>query len=268
MERIPMLLHQTFPVKTLPPQLSENSERLKCQNADWTYALYDDADIIDFISTEYGQDILASYLSISSDYGAARADLFRYLLMYKKGGVYIDIKSSCGKPFSDLLTLDEGFVLSRWGNSREDFLKGAGLHPELAAFPGGEFQQWHIICAPQHPFLAAVIDRVMANIRDYRPWRFGVGRVGVLRVTGPIAYTLAIEPIKSQHRYIELSSHEDIGLNYSSLGSIDHRTFFRRHYTQMDSSIVVADGTAKLLVDTYIGVRRLKHRLFHRDEDL
>jgi mannosyltransferase OCH1-like enzyme len=267
-QHIPKLLHQTFPRRTLPPPLSDNCARLRNDNQDWPYFLYDDEDIEDFIATEYGQQVLSSYLRISPAYGAARADLFRYLLMYQKGGAYIDIKSSCSKPLSQLLTLDEGFVLSKWGNTREEFLQGAGLHPELAAFPGGEFQQWHIICVPQHPFLAAVIDRVLANISEYRPWRAGVGRTGVLRVTGPIAYTLAIEPIKNQHKHIELSSHEDIGLQYSSLGSVDHRGFFKRHYTQLDSPIVSTKGTTEVLVDAYIAVRRLKHRLLNSDEDL
>lgn len=267
-QKIPKLLHQTFPRKALPAELSSNSARLRDHNPDWDYSIYDDDDIKDFISSEYGGDVIAAYLRISPGYGAARADLFRYLLMYKKGGAYIDIKSSCLKPLSDVLTRDEGFVLSKWGNCREDFLQGAGLHPELAAVPGGEFQQWHIISAPQHPFLEAVINRVLANISDYRPWRAGVGRTGVLRVTGPIAYTLAIDPIKNQHKHIELSSHEDIGLEYSSLGSVDHRTFFKQHYTRMDSPIVSTDGKTKFLVDAYIAARRLKHRLLHRNEDL
>lgn len=230
--------------------------------------MYDDDDIRDFITSEYGQKILSDYASISLNYGAARADLFRYLLMYKKGGAYIDVKSSCSRPLSSVLNLDEGFVLSRWKNRQGGLFDGAGLHPELSAFDGGEFQQWHIICAPQHPYLAAVIDQVLANIRHYRPWRAGVGRTGVLRVTGPIAYTLAIQPIKDDHKHIELASNEEIGLQYSSLGSIDHRAFFKRHYTQMDSPIVSTRGPKRVLIDAYINVRRLKHRLLHPDEDL
>ncbi len=148
--------------------------------------------------------MLSDYSSISSDYGAARADLFRYLLMYRKGGAYIDVKSSCSKPLTSALKLDEGFVLSRWKNRQGGLFDGAGLHSELASFKHGELQQWHIICEPQHPYLAAVIDRILANVHHYRPWGAGVGRIGVLRVTGPIAYTLAIEPIKNEHKHIEL----------------------------------------------------------------
>lgn len=267
-QEIPKLLHQTFPRKTLPPELAGNSAKLREANPDWAYTLYDDADIIDFISGEYGRRILRDYLSIAPEYGAARADLFRYLLMYKRGGVYLDIKGSCLKPLSEVLTLEEVFILSRWGKCREDFLQRAGLHPELAAFPGGEFQQWHIICVPQHPFLEAVIDRVLANISNYRPWRSGVGRTGVLRVTGPIAYTLAIAPIKDRYEHVELSSHEQMGLQYNSLGAVDHRMSFKQHYSQMDSSIVRQEGKSRMVADVYLAARRAKHRLLNLDEDL
>ena len=47
-----------------------------------------------YIRREYGESILSCYLRIDPVYGAARADLFRYLLLYRTGGVYLDIKSA------------------------------------------------------------------------------------------------------------------------------------------------------------------------------
>jgi mannosyltransferase OCH1-like enzyme len=154
--------------------IADNPNSLKTQNPDWTYTIYDDDDILDLVRDEYGSSILSTYLNVSPLYGAARADLFRYLLMYKMGGIYLDIKSTSIRPFSDALTLDEGFVLSHWRNGPGQEFQGSGIHPELAALPGGEFQQWFIICKPSHPYLAAVIERVLENIARYRPWRGGV----------------------------------------------------------------------------------------------
>ena len=71
--------------------------------------------------------------------------------------------------------------------------EGWGLHPECG--PYGEYQQWHIIAAPQHAFLRATISAVMWNIDNYSIEHHGVGKPGVLRTTGPIAYTKAITPL-------------------------------------------------------------------------
>ena len=265
---IPKLIHQTFPSKNLPPPVAGNVHALRFENPDWAYTLYDDNDIMDFIHDAYGNAILASYQRLSPLYGAARADFFRYLLMYQLGGAYLDIKSTVVRPLSEALTFDEGFVLSKWRNGPGEEFEGSGIHPELAAVPRGEFQQWFIICEPQHPYLAAVIDRVLENIARYRPWGAGVGRTGVLRLTGPIAYTLAIEPIRGRHKHVELHSHDEIGLRYNALGTYDHRTFFKQHYTQLDSAIVQPEGLNRLATGAYIAARRLKHRLMRLDGDL
>ncbi len=100
---IPKIIHQTFKTRNLPPELQENVDKLKAKNPGWEYRFYDDSDIIKFISTFYGYEILTYFERINPKYGAARADLFRYLLMYIYGGVYLDIKSTFTRPIDEVL---------------------------------------------------------------------------------------------------------------------------------------------------------------------
>ena len=41
--------------------------------------------------------MLNIYNSIDESYGPCRADLFRYLILYDKGGIYLDIDTICVK---------------------------------------------------------------------------------------------------------------------------------------------------------------------------
>jgi inositol phosphorylceramide mannosyltransferase catalytic subunit len=142
--------------------------------------------------------VLEAYGRISACYGAARADFFRYLLLYQAGGVYLDMKSTAHTPLDEILRPDDQFLLAQWNT-------GVGIHPELDGFmEGSEYQQWHVIAAAGHPFLAAVIERVLRNIRDYDSELDGVGALGVLRVTGPIAYSRAIHPIRADHSHRQI----------------------------------------------------------------
>jgi mannosyltransferase OCH1-like enzyme len=226
---IPRILHQTFYERTLAPQLQHNVDQLKNANPDWEYRFYDDDDIVDFIRANYPAPVLESFLRIDARYGAARADLFRYLLMYKVGGVYLDIKSGAGRPFDSVLRADDRCVLSYWNESST--ASGWGKHYELRDIAAGELQQWHIICAPGHPFLKAVIDTVLANIDTYTPSLHGVGKNGVLRVTGPIAYTRAIHRILAQHPHRIVDSEHDLGLTYNIYRNQSHETAFKSHYS-------------------------------------
>ncbi len=166
---IPKNIHQTFYTKVLPSEIEKNVVNIRTLNPGWEYRLYDDDDIVEFIKNNYEPFVLGYYNRINPEYGAARADLFRYLLMHKYGGVYLDIKSAPTKPLDTVLMPDDRYLLSHWRNGKGERFEGAGLHPELHNIPGGEFQQWHIVAAPGHPFLKAVIKKVLRNIDRVQP---------------------------------------------------------------------------------------------------
>jgi inositol phosphorylceramide mannosyltransferase catalytic subunit len=235
---IPRIIHQTNFNKNLPLPLRANVDALRALNPCWEHRLYDDADVIKFIEDEYGPAILQRYLAIAPGYGAARADLFRYLLIYRMGGVYLDVKSGASQPFDAVLRRDDAFIVSQWRDSIDE--PDTLFHPELRGLPGGEFQQWHIIAAPGHPFLRAVIERVLHLIDSYNPYRVGVGR-NVIRVTGPIPYTLAIEPLLSRYPHRRVRDESAIGLRYSVLGGQMHEGYFRGHYSRRRTPIVGRD---------------------------
>ena len=52
---------------------------------------------MNFIFEHYGEDFLSIYQKAGTDYGAAHADFFRYLLFFKCGGVYLGCKSGLTK---------------------------------------------------------------------------------------------------------------------------------------------------------------------------
>ena len=233
---IPRIIHQTFYSQELPEALQKNVDQLKQRNPNWEYRFYDDAAIIEFISTNYPPEVLAYFERIDPRYGAARADLFRYLLLYKVGGVYLDIKSTATRPLDDVLLPHDQFLLSEWNNDNDGY-DAWGMHYELRGF-GGEFQQWYIACASGHPFLRSVIDNVLANIDTYIPGLHGTGKPGVLRVTGPIAYSLAIHRMLAQYPHRLVDSQRDLGLEYTVLQQYSHKNTFKSHYSLQTHSLI------------------------------
>lgn len=229
---IPKIIHQTVPNKgSLSPLFRENIDFLKTNNPDWDHRLYDDEDCRKFILENFGDDYLNTFNKIHPEYGAAKADFFRYLLIYRIGGVYLDIKSTAMRPLSEVISESDSYILSYWDNAKAGKYPGVGFWPQYGI--ENELQQWHIIAEAQHPYLREVINRVKNNIDRYDPFAFGIGGIGVLRATGPIAYSLAIEPIKTQysHRHVQI---EDLGIDYSFLRNqaIDARKLIGSDYTK------------------------------------
>ena len=259
---IPRVIHQTYASKSLPPAFQENVNHLRRLNPGWEHRLYDDADIERFLRTAYGSGMLETYASIAPQYGAARADLFRYLVIYHSGGVYLDIKSSASRPFDDVLRPDDTFILAQWDNQPGEEHEGWGRHDYLPGLPdGGEFIQWFIAAAPGHAMMRAVIERVLGIIASYDPLRHGVGQ-RVVAVTGPIPYTEAIVPLLEQCPHRRLRDYLALGLRYSLVGNgMEHREVTKkRHYTRARHPIVDRPRSplAKLLIRAALEAKALR----------
>lgn len=237
---IPKIIHQTSGAKGLPPMVQQRIAELRALNPGWAYRYYDDQAVARYIQQHFPQHY-AAYLSINPKYGAARADLFRYLLMYREGGVYLDIKSCFTRPLDEVLQPDDIFLLSHWTNGPGTQHELWGTYDEIAN-PRGEFRQCFIICVPQHPFLAAVIERVILNIENYDLDRDGVGS-RVLHITGPIAYTLAITPLLDAHPHRLVEGEAELAFVYNFCDSPKgsrHKELFHHHYSLLDEPVVLA----------------------------
>ncbi|WP_052172025.1 glycosyltransferase family 32 protein [Paracoccus sanguinis] len=229
---IPRLIHQVYLGPEVPAQLGAMAQSLAARNPDHVHRLWRDDTATDLIRDAYGMDMLRQYERISPAYGAARADFFRYLCLYRLGGVYLDMKSDCRRPLSEVVPHDAGYLLSHWTGRLARF----GGHDALAHLPGGELQQWHVIAAAGHPFLEAVINAVLRNIDSYVPERHGGGQRAVLRLAGPIAYTLAIAPLRDAHPH-RLIDAEAEGFVYRAVRAA--RKLSGTHYSEVRTPLIV-----------------------------
>lgn len=233
---IPKKIFQIISDKnTINPRFQKNIEYIKKTNPNWQYFLYDNKSAVEYIATYYGQDMLRYYYAINPKYGASRADFFRYLLMYREGGVYLDIKSAMEYPLDSVIHPDDEYILVHWF-SREQC--------SVLKNKYGEYQQWHIICRPNHPYLKHVIEKVIQNIENYDVFSDGVGKQGVLTVTGPIAYTLAILPIVNMYGHRLVYAHENIGLVYNNIGKNHENLFDTPHYSKIKEPIILGLNSA------------------------
>lgn len=250
---IPKVIYQTYrSFSALPNEIQRNIKKIQLLNPGWAYQFFDDNDAAVFIEHHYGAAMLAIYQRIDPSYGAARADLFRYLLIYRFGGVYLDIKSTVTGRLDDYIHKEDAYILSHW--------EQPVAYKELAQFPQGEYMQWFIIASAGHPFLRQVIIRVINNMAAYNPLLHGVGKQAVLRITGPFAYTLAIDSIIDQWPYRVVEYPDKLGLKYSCFtnqwGKQSHETQLANHYSLNTTPVIRLQGIKKYLADGYLHFRQ------------
>jgi hypothetical protein len=105
--KIPKQLYLTHHSKNkIPKKVYDNLDKYARINGNKiNYKIYDNDEIIDFLSKYYNDVVVDKFKKLS---GAHKADLFRYCLLYIKGGVYIDIKTVLIKPLGDIIDFDRG----------------------------------------------------------------------------------------------------------------------------------------------------------------
>jgi hypothetical protein len=102
--KIPCNIFQTWNTKYLPKGMLKNVLNIKNKNPGFKHFLYDDNDCREFIKNNFELDVLNAFDNLKP--GAYKADLWRYCILYKYGGIYLDIKYKCVNGFK-LIALTE-----------------------------------------------------------------------------------------------------------------------------------------------------------------
>ena len=127
---IPKKIHFTYTSKDeINPLFADNIKKMESNHPDWETYFYAEKEIIDFILKYYGKKILHYYKKINPAYGPAKADFFRYLLMFKIGGVYLDIKSYSLRNLNEIINSNDKYLLSYWGKSHPNWGNNPLLNP-------------------------------------------------------------------------------------------------------------------------------------------
>ena len=147
---IPKIIHQIwFSWKTneIPAKHLEYQKKLIDLHPDWEYKLWRDEENYEFVKQNY-PDFYPTFMALPKN--IMRADIIRYLIMAKVGGLYLDLDYEMLKPF-DLLDYELDLPYNRqvrFGDRADAF--GNCI---FASRPG-------------HPFWTYVI-KDLVNMKDY-----------------------------------------------------------------------------------------------------
>ena len=205
---IPKIVHQTWKTYNLPDVTIENINKMKHENNEYKFLLYNDLDIDQFMRTNYSGEIYECFKML--DVGAAKADFWRYCILYKTGGIYLDIDSKIVGKIDEMIENEKEAIITRERNP---------------CF----FCQWMMVFPPNHPILKKTIELTCLRIKN---------RVSnnIVNVTGPGVYSDAINEVLNpilKDSGVNVWSISDENLNKfikSGIGTINNTRFFGYDY--------------------------------------
>jgi mannosyltransferase OCH1-like enzyme len=161
-------IFQSWYTRDLNPLVQQKINTYIELNPRYKYHLYLDEDMNKFVNEYFPGVIADSYNKLNII--VAKVDFWRYLILYKYGGIYLDMDSSIELPLDSLINDDDEAIITAEGN------------PNL-------YVQWGLIFKKEHPILKRTIDRIIENIRINRYPN------DIHKMTGPTVYTEGINEI-------------------------------------------------------------------------
>jgi inositol phosphorylceramide mannosyltransferase catalytic subunit len=98
-EKIPKILHQVWLGGEFPEQYRKLTQTFIDNNPDWEYKLWTDSDVESF--NMVNKNVFDKVKNLG-----AKSDIFRYEILYRYGGLYMDTDFFTLKSFNDFLHLD------------------------------------------------------------------------------------------------------------------------------------------------------------------
>lgn len=145
---------------------------LKRLNPEFRYEFYDDERIEQFVAKEYPGQVAEAYFKL--DIGAAKADFFRYLVLYRFGGVYMDMDAYCTKPIDSMVNDSDTAIITAERNE-------------------GIYAQYALLFAPQHLILKDCIETICFHISERMHLH------DIHKLTGPSVFTDAVNRYQKEN---------------------------------------------------------------------
>ena len=136
------------------------------RNKGYRYEFYDDARVDAFMKEHFDERTFKAYLRLQI--GAAKADFFRYAVLYIFGGVYVDLDSDIVGRLDKYIKEEDSALIT---------VENGKLY----------YAQWALIFDKGHPFLKRTIDYIVDYIEQNK------FTDDVHKLTGPTVYTKAIK---------------------------------------------------------------------------
>ena len=189
-DKIPAVLYKTGPHHDPPPDIQKLFKKIKLDNPKYKIIYYNDQQARDFIKNNFSKDILNAYDNLIP--GSYKADLFRYCILYKNGGIYGDLSQTYLVPLRQLVNRNNDILVLIRDRLISSFPK---------IFKHG-IQISFMAAQPKLPIFLRVIDKIVENVKTKN---YGTNPVDV---TGPCLFRRILDKEDIPYR-IELELNRD-----------------------------------------------------------
>lgn len=223
---IPNIVYQTWKAPKFGRTHSRLLGEFRALNSDFSFEFFDDQQLAeDYMLSAYrGHPILEIFKR--SCFGPLKVDIWRYCILYERGGFYCDINKSALTPLRELVSSTTSGLISF---ERNNFPVGAESRgTSEIQHPSKVVSNWMFGFERGHPLLAQVIEGIVAKYPLYKGRVVQNPKMEILEFTGPVHFTQCVHEFAKTHG---LSGIQQAGIDFDGRANVDMFGSYVR-YTQ------------------------------------
>ena len=191
-QKIPKNVYQTFKFNSFGKTHFEEISKFRELNRDFDFIFFDEGAQNTWIENNwFGTKILSIYKNLK--FGPARADIFRYCILYTQGGYYFDISKGCRVPLTSLHDEECECLISF--EQKDVFISPDRQIFNILKYPEKYILQWGFGFSSGHPFLKKTIDNIELDYHLYKGRKFENPKTAILMFTGPGQFTKSVRRV-------------------------------------------------------------------------
>ena len=194
--KIPNVVYQTWEVNYFGKTHHAQIQQFRDLNPDLSFKLFAKDALENYMEENWGSHPIYSIFK-KSKFGPMLADIFRYCILFERGGFYFDISKGCAVPITSLCSANSTGLISYEAHDCVVIPNPRAI--ETMLHPEKYILQWGMGFTKGN----LILEKMIENICEYYPYfqgkSFAVPKNAILSLTGPGMFTKTIREVFDQN---------------------------------------------------------------------
>jgi mannosyltransferase OCH1-like enzyme len=192
---------QTYKSRNLDNYSVKKIKKLREKNPQFNFFFFDDIEMDRYMEQNWSHRKIYEIYK-NSIYGASKADIWRYCILYQYGGVYLDFDASINFSLDEIpehaeevISFEKNSVISQISKIYTPHFKFLSSSPTSNAhleYPKNLVIQWLLIFKKEHLILKNVILEIENNYDFFKGKNFDSVHLAIVNFTAPVVLTKVI----------------------------------------------------------------------------
>jgi mannosyltransferase OCH1-like enzyme len=231
--KIPLVVYQAWSTRFFTRTHAKEIKKFRQLNPNIQFNLLTHDEVNQYM-LEFYKDQPIYQIFRKALYYQIKADIFRYCILYERGGIWFDIKSSIKIPLTQLFDCNSEAIISYEMNEINFEQKDNFKSSKIFQHPNKMILIWCLAFCKKNIILKNVIEAICSNYTKYKNKIFSSPKNAILDFTGTHLFTKIVKQEMLNNNSMNI---QQLGIDFNGYGEFLMKGSSLRYLSRPDYSM-------------------------------